>query len=249
MITPHSGQTSNRDPVDHFTTTQWSLVIAAGQGQTKESRQALASLCEKYWYPLYAFVRRSGHDAEDARDFVQGFFAVLLEKDYLKEARRERGRFRSFLLVSLKHFMANEQRRARAQKRGGGRVPLSLDFETAERRYRLEPTDPLTPEIVFEQRWALTLFEQALEALREEHTAEGKAFLFDRLKAYLTFGEPRVPYHQLAVELEKSEGAVKVAIHRLRKRFGDLLRSEIAQTLLEPDEVEDEVQHLFALFS
>jgi RNA polymerase sigma-70 factor (ECF subfamily) len=248
MTSSVSGERPGVTKDGRFTTTQWSLVISAGQGGTPESRQALAALCEKYWYPLYVFIRRRGYEIEDAQDLTQGYFAQLLDKGYLKEVRRERGKFRSFLLASLKHYMANERDRAQAQKRGGGQVTLSLDFETAEGRYGLEAVDDQTPEKTYERRWVLALLDQALERLRTELAEQGKADLFERLKPYLTSAEPRTPYRQLADETGTTEGALKVAVHRLRRRYGDLLREEIAETVANRDEVEDEIQYLFAVF-
>lgn len=232
-----------------FMTTQWSVVLAAVGGQTEASRKALALLCERYWYPVYAYIRKRGHDVEDAQDLTQGFFARLMEKDYLKDVKRERGRFRSFLLASVKHYIANEAARARAQKRGGGQAPLSLDFEVAEGRYRLESVDDLTPDKIYERRWALALLDRTLGRLRDELAGESKANTFERLKPYLTSDAPRAPYRQLAEDLGTTEGAAKVAVHRLRRRFGDLVREEIVQTLANPDEVEDEIQYLFAVFA
>jgi len=225
------------------------MVIAAGHLSGVESQKALASLCEKYWYPLYAYVRRSGHDVSSAQDLVQGFFVHLLGKQSLKEADRERGRFRYFLLASLKHYIANELRAAHAQKRGGGQAPLSLDFEEAERRYLLEYAETLTPEKVFEHNWALALLERALNTLRDHQEQQGKGPVFERLKDYLTSDEPRTPYDGLAAELQMSAGAVRVAVHRLRKHLGELLRGEVVQTLSDPNEVEDEIHHFLTLFS
>jgi RNA polymerase sigma-70 factor (ECF subfamily) len=240
--------TSGPPPPGHagrFATTHWSQVLAAGRGGSPGSRQALEALCEAYWYPLYAFVRRSGHPPEDARDLTQAFFARLLEKDYLQAADPERGRFRSFLLAAFKHFLSQERDRATAQKRGGGRPVLSLDFAAGEDRYRLEPAHHLTPERVYERRWALMLLDRVLQHLREEFTRSGKAELFDRLGVFLT-GEDGVPaYRQVAQECGLSEGAVKVAVHRLRRRFRDALLAEIAQTVADPADAGAELRGLF----
>jgi len=228
-----------------FATTRWSVVLAAGEGGTPGSREALARLCEIYWYPLYAFVRRWGHTADDAQDLTQEFFARLLEKHYLGDVRRERGRFRSFLLASLKHFLLNERDRVLAQKRGGGRVLLPLEGDTAEGRYRLEPCEPSTPETIFERRWALTLLDRVLTHLRDEYAASDRRPLFEALRGLLT-GQADTPrYAELAVRLAMTEGAVKVAVHRLRRRFGALLREEIADTVADAGDIDDEIRYLF----
>jgi len=227
-----------------FATTHWSIVLAAGERGSPESETALATLCETYWYPLYAYVRRRGHTAEDAQDLTQAFFAVLLEKEYVRAADRERGRFRSFLLTALKRFLSKERNKARAQKRGGGRLTISLDIESGESLYAREPSHEWTPERVFERRWALTLLDQTMARLRRKYVETGKAELFDRLKAFVA-GEGDAPaYGEVAKEMGMTEGAVKVAVHRLRQRYRDALRSEIAQTVADPADVDDELDHL-----
>lgn len=232
-----------------FATTRWSQVLAAGQSPTGEAREALATLCEIYWYPLYAFVRRWGHDADEAQDLTQEFFSRLLEKHYLRDADPSRGRFRSFLLASLKHFLSNERDRASAVKRGGRVSIVGLEVETAEGMYRREPADADTPEKVFERRWALTLLERTLAALRQEFASSGKQEVFARLEGYLTGDQATVPYAQLAGELGMSEGAIKVAVHRLRRRFGALLREEIGQTVADRQQVDEEVRELFRILT
>ena len=228
-----------------FATTHWSIVLAAGQQRSAEARRALAALCETYWYPLYVYVRRQGYSANDAQDLTQEFFARLLEHNYLAAADREKGKFRSFLLASLNHFLAKEWRRAGAQKRGGGRVAISLDLASGESRYGLEPAHALTAEKIYERRWALTLLEQTLAKLRDEFSSGGKLKLFEHLKPYLGGEKGTVPYRQLAAELGMTEGAVKVSVHRLRRRCRELLRAEIAQTVAGPDEVDEELRDLF----
>jgi RNA polymerase sigma factor (sigma-70 family) len=228
-----------------FATTRWSQVLAAGQAGTGDSREALSRLCESYWYPLYAYVRRWGYDAEQAQDLTQEFFTRLLEKHYLRAADPERGRFRSFLLAALKHFLANERDRAEAVKRGGRAAIVSLEMENAEGRYSLEPPDGETPERIYERRWALTLLERTLMRLGQEARASGKQALFDRLEGYLTGEQDALPYRQLAADIGMSEGAVKVTVHRLRRRFGALLREEIGETVSTPSEVDDEIRELF----
>jgi len=229
-----------------FATTHWSLVLAAGRGASAEAQEALAALCRTYWYPLYAYVRRQGHQPEDAQDLTQAFFARLLEKHYLQAADPERGRFRSFLLTAFKRFLSKERDRERAQRRGGGRKLLPLDFEAGERRYGLEPANEATAEKVYEQRWALTLLDRVLARLRDEFGQAGKQKEFDCLKVYLT-GEAGTPSHQeVAARLAMTEGAVKVAVHRLRRRYRDLVRDEIAQTVAGPEDVDEELRHLLA---
>lgn len=233
-------------PAGGFATTRWSLVRAAGDHAAPESRAALEALCGIYWYPLYAFIRRQGHDADRAQDLTQEFFARLLERDDLAAVDRSKGRFRSFLLTACKHFLCNVYDRAHARKRGGGRGPLPIDAVVAEGRYGREPSHDETPERLFERRWALALLDQVLARLRQEYAAAGKDRLFDRLKGHLTGEADGLPHARAAAELGLSEGAVKVAVHRLRKRYRELLQDEIVQTLDDPAEVEDEIRALFA---
>jgi RNA polymerase sigma-70 factor (ECF subfamily) len=230
----------------HFHTTRWSLVLAAGQQASAASHEALGALCQLYWYPLYAFARRQVSQAEEAQDLTQEFFARLLEKDYLRAADPERGKFRSFLLTAFKHFLAKERDRARAQKRGGGQQVLPLDFQAGEQRYSREPAHEVTAEKLFERRWALTLLDRVLARLRGEFEVAGKQTLFERLKGCLA-GEknPGGSYQELASDLQMTEGAVKVAVYRLRRRYQELLLEEIAQTVAAPEEIEDELRHLF----
>jgi RNA polymerase sigma-70 factor (ECF subfamily) len=228
-----------------FATTHWSLIVAARQRAEPGADDALASLCAAYWYPLYAFVRRRGHGADEAQDLTQEFFARLLEKDFLAQADQARGRFRSFLLAACGHFLANERDRARAQKRGGGQRPLSLDWADAEGRYQVEPADAITPEKLFQRRWALTLLEQVFARLKEDHAARGKGRVFDRLRGFLV-GEQGGSYREAAADLGMTEGAVKVAVHRLRQQYRDLLREEIGRTVDSPEQIDEEVRELFA---
>jgi RNA polymerase sigma factor (sigma-70 family) len=235
--------------VTEFPTTRISLVRAAAGGSDRQSRDALATLCGLYWYPLYAYVRRRGHDAEEAQDLTQGFIARLLEKNSLRHFQQERGRFRSFLLAALKHFLANERDAVRAQKRGGGLAPLPLGvaLHTGERRYRLEPRDEMTPERIFEKQWALGLLHRVLERLREESVKSGKGQQFDLLRGCLTGDDDRIGYRDLAGRLGMSEGAVKVAVHRLRHRFHEALREEIAMTVTDPIEIGEEIRYLLTI--
>ena len=230
-----------------FATTHWSVVIAAGRRQTPESDTALASLCEIYWYPLYAYVRRQGHQPAEAQDLTQEFFARVLEKHYLQDADRERGRFRTFLLTALKRFLQNERKRAAAQKRGGGRPTLSIDFESGEERFQRELADNWTPERVYERRWALTLLNHVLNRLERDYTDRGKGPLFQRLRLFITTTTTLPSYGELAAELGMTKGAVKVAVHRLRQRYRDLLRAEIANTVSSEDDVDEELDYLLAV--
>jgi len=227
-----------------FTTTRWSLVVAAADPGHPQSAAALSELCAAYWYPVYAFLRRRGFQADRAEDLAQEFFAGLLEKQSLKAARPERGRFRSFLLTALKFFLSHELERANARKRGGGQRLIPLDADTAEGRYRREPADKETPETLFERRWALELIERALERLRTELSETRQPARSLRLIDYLT-GAASAPYERVAAELGMSESAVKVALHRLRGRYRTLLREEVLQTVDGPEHVDDELRHLF----
>lgn len=230
----------------NFPTTLWTVVLHAGRDEPAQARAALEQLCQGYWYPLYSFVRRRGYSPHDAQDLAQAFFVHLLEKRGLGRIDPEQGRFRTFLLASLKNFLANDWDRANARKRGGGKSIVSLEQESAESRYQLEPSHNLTPERHFERQWALTLLDQVLAALRDEYHADGKVDLFEELKAALT-GQAGA-YAEIAARLRSSEGAIKVAIHRLRHRYRELMRARIAETVGEGD-VEDEMRHLLAVLS
>lgn len=230
-----------------FPTTRWTLVVAAGDPQKKEARSALISLCENYWYPLYAYLRRRGYQADPAQDLTQQFFTRMLEGRYLDRADPEKGRFRSFLLTSLKFFVADEADRQRALKRGGGAV-LPLEFSSGEERYQREPGHDETPERIFERRWALSVLERVVERLRSEFVLHGRPEHFERLKVFL-LGQSDAPYSALAREMNTSEGALKVAIHRLRKRYRELFRQEIADTVADPSEVESEIRYLAAVLT
>lgn len=229
-----------------FPTTLWTLVLHAARNDPAQAHSALAQLCQSYWYPLYSFVRRRGHSPHDAQDLTQAFFAQLLEKRGLGHVDPEQGRFRSFLLAALKNFLANDWDRSNALKRGGGRTIVSLEQERAESRYQLEPSHDLTPDRHFERQWAMTLLDQALAALRAEYHAEGKGDLFEELKTVLT-GQPGA-YTDMAARLGRSDGAIKVAVHRLRRRYRELMRARIAETVGASD-VEDELRHLLTVFS
>ena len=247
---PHSGPGSP-GPGTHqpFAATHWSLVLAAGRDSTPAARAALEKLCRTYWPPLYSFARRSGLAPADAQDLTQGFFLQLLERDFLAGVDPAKGKFRSFLLASLKHYLSNERDRARAQKRGGGRAPVSIDAQDAEGRYLIEPADPMTPEKLYERRWALTVIDQALARLQNEYAASGRGAIFEKLKGELTSTASRPPHAEIGRELGLTPGAVKVAAHRLRQRFGEMLRAEIAETVARPEDIEEEIQHLFQALS
>ncbi len=228
-----------------FVTTHWSVVLTAGRSDTTRARDALARLCQTYWYPLYAYVRRRGYSAPDAEDLTQGFFARLLERESLASADPGQGQFRSFLLTAMNHFLIGEWEKARAQKRGGGRELLSLELAAAEKRYDLDQADDSTPDKLFDKQWALTLLEKVVGRLEDEYRHEDKAELFVALKETLAGSRESQPYAVLAARLGMTEGAIKVAVHRLRKRYRELLQAEIADTVTSPEEAEEEMRHLF----
>jgi RNA polymerase sigma factor (sigma-70 family) len=232
-----------------FSTTRWSLVLAAGRKSDALSTDALTGLCEMYWYPVYAFIRRQGYRAEDCADLTQEFFARVLEKNYFHDADPSRGRFRAFLCVAIRHFLSNERDRARTVKRGGTSPPISLDVETAEGTYRLEPRDDLTPEKLFDRRWALILIDRVLARLRDSHASAGKSELFDHLKGFLTGDSAGLPYADVAKALGMTEGSIKVAVHRLRRNFRDTLIQEIADTVSEPADIAAEIKYLMKAVS
>jgi RNA polymerase sigma factor (sigma-70 family) len=232
-----------------FAPTRWSVVLKAARQTGPEADEALATLCEAYWYPLYAYVRRQGHRPADAEDLTQAFFARLLEKRYLDRIEREGGRFRSFLLTALKRFLANEWDRAGAVKRGGKHTILSLDLDLAESRYQIEPAHEASPDKLYERQWARALLDRVMALLREEYAAAGKTDWFICLSG--TLGRPRgeTPYRELAIDLGTTEGAVKMAAQRLRARYRALLRAEVGHTVADPGEIEAEIRHLFAMFA
>ncbi|MFV2066714.1 MAG: RNA polymerase sigma factor [Pirellulales bacterium] len=230
-----------------FDTTRWSVVLAAAESPSPDSREALATLCRDYWYPLYAYARRRMGDANEAQDLIQEFFALLLEKNIIASADPNRGRFRSFLLKTPEHFLGNAWAKTTTQKRGGGNRPMSLDVDAGERRYVLEPADHLTAEKLYERRWAETLLDRVMDRLRHELVRAGKQAHFDHLKVFLAGRAANVSYAETAQQLRMSEGAAMVAAHRLRKRYRELLLAEIGQTVAEPCEVEDEIRRLFAV--
>ena len=244
-----SDQTRDPGRQEWFTTTHWSVVVAAKGGASASLDEALEKLCRAYWPPLYAYIRREGHDATEAEDLTQEFFARFLEKNFLDHLHHQQGKFRSFLLTFLKHFLCEQRRKAGSQKRGGGQVIVSLDAMAGQDGYLLEPVDELTPDQVFERRWAQTVLQTALNRLREEYAARGQAKLFELLQDY----QPREPggqsYEQLGEVLGLTEAAVKSAVQRMRQRHRELLREEIAHTVTRPEEIEEEIRHFRALLS
>ncbi len=248
---PNEARPSSDGPSGNavFATTHWSVILTATRTDTTRAQAALARLCQTYWYPLYAYVRRRGYDGPDAQDLTQEFFARLLEHKWLAQADRERGRFRTFLLAAMSHFLANEWDKARTQKRGGRVEIVPLQLGSAETRYGAEPADPLTPEQCFDRRWALALLDEVLNNLRREHIAGGTEQLFDALKPCLIGDRQAQPYTVLGAKLGMSEGAVKVAVHRLRQRYRQLLRDEIANTVASPQQVDEEMHYLFAVLA
>ena len=232
-----------------FTTTHWSVVLAATREPSPQAAQALAELCRTYWYPLYAYVRRKGYDVADAQDLTQGFFARLLEKNYMGTVDRRKGKFRSFLLASLEHFLAKEWTRAHRLKRGGGYTIIPLDSADSEQRYRLEPADDWTAERIYERRWALTVLEQAMSNLEREYFVAGKQQLFEELRPFISGEDEELSYSNLSERLGMNEGAVRTAVYRLRQRYGEAVRTEIARLVQRPEEIEEELRHLFAALS
>jgi RNA polymerase sigma factor (sigma-70 family) len=244
---PSSQHTSA--PGDIFATTHWTVVLTAGQRHTAQSDHALEELCRTYWFPLYAYVRRRGQAKADAEDLVQAFFARFLAKNYLAGLSAERGRFRAFLLASLKNFLTNEWKKSQRLKRGGGDTVLSLDWETADTKFQVASTSEPSPDKAFDREWAVALLAHVIQRLQAECVAEGKAKQFERLKVFLTAAKGTVSHANVAQSLGMDEGAVRVAAHRLRKRYRELLRDEIAHTLANPAMVDEEMRALFGAFS
>jgi len=231
-----------------FVTTHWSVVLSARDNESPQSAVALETLCRTYWYPLYAYLRRQGRAPHDAQDLTQGFFARLLQKDYLQAAAREKGRFRTFLLIALKRFLANEWDRQHALKRGGFAPVVPIDQDFAESRLAADPSPNVQPDLLFDRHWAMTLLDRAMARLHDEYVASGRAQLFEYLQSCLARDESALPYAQIAARLKLTEAAVKMAVHRLRGRYREILRAEIAHTVSTPEEVEEEIRHLFSAF-
>lgn len=230
-----------------FATTHWSVVLAASEAESARSHEALENLCRVYWYPLYAYVRRKGYAVHDAQDLTQEFFTRLLARNYVSVADRNKGKFRSFLLGTLEHFLAREWTKANAQKRGGGTLTFSLDELDAENRYRLEPSHDRTAKKMFDQRWAITVLEEAMSRLREECLSHNKSDLLSAVAASLSGEKGEASYSQIAAELNMGESAVKMAVLRLRRRYGELIRAQIAQTVTTPEEADEELHYLFSV--
>jgi RNA polymerase sigma factor (sigma-70 family) len=237
-------ESSFTGPSPVFLTTHWTVVLAARNKALPESEKALETLCHSYWSPLYAYVRRLGHSTADAQDLTQEFFARLLAKEWLASADREKGRFRTFLIVALKRFLANEWNRIHREKRGGQAPHFPLDTHLVEARYQSEPTPDLPADRIYERRWALTLLENTMSRLRAEYARAGKAPEFERIKVFLTAGKSDIPYAEVARDLRTTEGAARVTVHRLRRRFREVFREEVAHTVAAAEDVEEELHHL-----
>lgn len=244
---PHPNSPEAPQPL--FVTTRWTVVMTARAKGSPASKEAIETLCKGYWYPLYAYVRRLGNSSQDAEDLTQAFFARLLEKEWLDSVQRERGRFRTFLMVAIKRFMANEWDKARAAKRGGGIAMVPLDTEYAEKRYLAEPSSPMPADHLYDRRWALTLLEQTLERLRREYGDDGRGGEFSRMKQFLTADRGAIPYAAIALEAGSTEGAARVAVHRLRKRFREVFRATIADTVSRTEDVEAEMRYVVEVLS
>lgn len=247
MTSEHINSSTNA-PADIFATTHWTVVLAAGRKRTPQSDQALEELCQTYWYPLYAYIRRRGYSKEDAEDLTQAFFERFLSKNYLDGVKAERGRFRAFLLASLKHFLANEWDRSQRQKRGGSATHFSLNWQTADTQFQVA-AKVVSPDAEFDREWAIALLEKVISRLEHECRKEGRHEQFATLRPFLTAGKGSIAYAEVAHSSGMDEGAVRVAVHRLRKRYRQLLTDEIAQTLSDNAKVEDEMKALFAAFA
>ncbi len=235
------------EPVDResFQTTHWSMILLARDRDVSHCRDAMHELCRRYWFPLYAFARRRGYESNQAQDLIQAFFLRVLEKDVLSRADRDRGRFRNFLLASLKHFLANEAAKAASLRRGGQHPSVSLDFRDAEGRLANEAIDHLTADAHYHRQWALQVLQRTLEQLGREFAEEGKSDLFDALGPYLAADRERLPYAEMGAKLGMTADAVKVTVHRMRRRYRRRLQAEIADTIASPEEIEEEIQDLF----
>lgn len=244
--TPQQPIAAKHQQLAGFATTRWSMVVSAGQTSSPDSKRALAALCESYWVPLYGYVRRRVQNVAEAHDLTQAFFTELLDKNFVETADPQRGRFRAFLLTALKHFLSKEWEKQKAQKRGGGRLPISLDFAAADSQLKIEPADGLTPEQIYDRDWALALLEQILQKLKTDFDERGKAEQFEQLKPFLVGDHPDLTYADVADQLQMSQAAAKMAVSRMRQRYRELLRTEIAQTVATPEEVDDEIRNLFA---
>lgn len=248
-MTTDSTNPQSTAPRDIFATTHWTVVLAAGKRSTPQADHALEELCRTYWFPLYAYVRRRGHTREDSEDLTQAFFARFLEKNYLGNLDSDRGKFRAFLLASLKHFLANEWDKSQRQKRGGSAAHLSLDWQTADTQFQIASQAEPSPDKAYDREWAVTLLEKVVSRLQSECSTDGRTKQFAELKIFLTAGKGALPYSDAARKLNSDEGAVRTAVHRLRKRYRELLREEISQTLANPSQVDEEMRALFGAFA
>lgn len=230
-----------------FATTRWSVILHAGNEVSAEHASALAQLCQCYWYPIYAFVRRRGFNPHDAQDLTQGFFLNLLERNYLDRADRQLGKFRWFLMGAVKHYLSHEYRKSQAQKRGGGQRCIPLDEIYAEKRFALEPRTDVTPETMFERNWALTVLDRARQQLRDQYAVAGKSDRFEKLEPFLPGGQPTESYAQIGLALGLGEGALRVELHRMKALFRKLVRVEIGHTVSTPTEIDEELQHLITV--
>ncbi|MEO2018361.1 MAG: sigma-70 family RNA polymerase sigma factor [Fuerstiella sp.] len=248
LILPKEYRNSGPSGAAGFATTRWSIVNSAGQTSSPDSRVALESLCQAYWFPLYAYVRKRVDDVEEAHDLTQAFFQQLLAKNYLADADPERGRFRSFLITAFKHFLSKEWEKARAEKRGGGRRVLSLDFQVGDSRISQEPACDLTAEQIYERQWAMTLLERVTDRLQHEYEEAGKGEQFEHLKDFIIGQYSETTYADVAAQLASTEAAMKMTAHRMRRRYREILREEIAEIVATPEDVDTEIRSLFALF-
>lgn len=249
MTSPSRGQPTSIEAVPVFQTTHWSVVLSAGNVTSPEAHAALTRLCQTYWLPIYAFVRKRGHSPEQAEDLVQEFFSNFLEKNYVAKAARDRGRFRSFLMTSVENFLHNVHARNQTKKRGGGVPLLPLDNQDAESSYLSETTDESDPAKAFEQRWASTVLQTVLQRLRDEFTKRGQGDLFEALSAHLWGESGSIPYAQVAEQFKLTIANIKITAYRLRQRYRELLREEIAQTVSQPGEIDEEIRHLMKVVS
>ncbi len=249
MSTSESEDLADERPRPLFVTTHWSVVLAAKDKASPDCAQALETLCRTYWFPLYAFVRGSGQSPHDAQDLTQTFFARLLAKNYLRVVAPEKGRFRTFLRMALKRFLANEWERLRAQKRGGDQTHVAFDTAIAEQRFLGESSDACAPDLIYDRRWALTLLGGAGNRLEQEYAAAGKAVEFRQLKPQLTVERGQIPYAEIAAGMQTTEGAARVALHRLRKRFREVFREVVADTVAAPEDVESEMRYVLEVLS
>ena len=246
---PSQNETPGVGSSESFSTTHWSVVLSAGDGCENIAQRALEQLCQAYWFPLYAYVRRQGNSADDAKDLTQEFFTRFLERGHFALADPERGRFRTFLLTSLKRFLNEEWRKANRQKRGGGRQFVPFDGEDAENRFSAAPRDSLAPDLLYDRRWAEALLERVLGQLKKDYESTGRAAIYTQLQQFLWGRQAELSYAEMGERLGINEGAVKVAVHRLRQRFRELLREAVANTVEKPDQIDDELKHLLGAFA